>query len=152
LDARGALLLKDGHDPWCVETCPTQAIRFGERDRLLAEAKARVALLRSRYPNAEVYGETLLGGLGLLLILLDQPRAYGLPVKPVVPSTLTVWQDVVRPATTWLSALAALIMGLMFIVARRKHVQEKVKIREIAKATSASQTEEPLKKVEKDYE
>jgi formate dehydrogenase iron-sulfur subunit len=82
-----AQLLKDGQEPWCVQTCPSQAIRFGERDSLLAEAKARVALLRSRYPNAVVYGETPLGGLGLLLILLDRPDAYGLPGKPVVPST-----------------------------------------------------------------
>ncbi len=152
LDKLKGMLLKEGHEPWCVETCPTQALRFGERGHLLAEAKARAALLRRRYPNAEVYGETLLGGMGLLLILLDQPSVYGLPDKPAVPSTLTVWQDIVRPATTWLSGLTALTMGLMFILARRKRVQEKAELHEIAKVQSASKTEEPLKKVEKDNE
>jgi formate dehydrogenase iron-sulfur subunit len=142
LDARAGLLLQDGQEPWCVQTCPSQALRFGERDRLLAEAKSKVATLRPRYPNAEVYGETLLGGLGLLIILLDQPNAYGLPAKPVVPSTLTVWQDVVQPATTGLSALAAATMGLMFIVARRQHAREKAEMHESAKVPRATQPEE----------
>jgi len=141
-DVRVAQLLKDGQEPWCVQTCPSQAIRFGEREDLLAEAKARVALLRSRYPNAAVYGETPLGGLGLLLILLDRPDAYGLPGKPVVPSTLTVWQDVVQPAASGLSALAAAAMGLMFIVARRQHAREKAEMHASAKAAPASQPEE----------
>jgi formate dehydrogenase iron-sulfur subunit len=134
--------LKDGHEPWCVQTCPSQALRFGERAKLLAEAKARAALLRSRYPSAAVYGETALGGLGLLLILLDRPEAYGLPVKPVVPSTLTAWQDVVQPAATGLSALAAAAMGLMFIVARRQHASEKAAMRESGNAASAPQRAE----------
>jgi len=123
-------LVQDGHEPWCAQTCPNQAIRFGDHERLLADAKAQVARLRSRYPNAAVYGETPLGGLGLLMILLDRPDAYGLPAKPVVPSTLTVWQDVVQPAASGLSALAAAAMGLMFIVARRQHAREKAEIAE----------------------
>jgi formate dehydrogenase iron-sulfur subunit len=136
-DAAVGLMLQDGQEPWCVQTCPSQALRFGERDRLLAEAKSRVAALRARYPNAEVYGETHLDGLGLLITLLDQPSAYGLPAKPVMPATLTVWQDVVQPATTGLSALAAAAMGLMFIVARRQHAREKAEAQETAPVAGA---------------
>ena len=138
-DARVGLLLQDGQEPWCVRTCPSQALRFGERDRLLAEAKARVATLQSRYPHAQVYGETSLGGLGLLVILLDQPDAYGLPAKPVMPAALTVWQGAVQPAATGLSALAAATMGLMFIVARRQHAREQAEMRDSAKAVPAPQ-------------
>ena len=134
--------VKDGHEPWCVRTCPTQAIGFGEHEKLLAEAKARVALLRSRYPNAEVYGETPLGGLGLLLILLDQPGAYGLPAKPVMPATLTVWQGAVQPAATGLSALAAATMGLMFIVARRQHARERAEMHNAAGDAPAPRPED----------
>jgi formate dehydrogenase iron-sulfur subunit len=141
-DVTAAQLLGKGREPWCVQTCPSRAIRFGDREPLLAEAKARVAQLHSRYPNATVYGETPLGGLGLLLILLDRPDAYGLPAKPVVPSTLTVWQDVVQPAASGLSALAAAAMGLMFIVARRQHARERAETHASAKAALASQPEE----------
>jgi len=132
--------VKDGYEPWCVQTCPSQAIRFGDRDQLLAEAKARVGALRPRYPNAHVYGETPLGGLGLLMILLDHPSTYGLPPQPVMPATLTVWQGAVQPAATGLSALAAATMGLMFIVARRRHVREQVEMHEPAEP--APQTED----------
>jgi formate dehydrogenase iron-sulfur subunit len=125
LDVRLAPDLKDGQEPWCVQTCPSQAIQFGDRDKLLADAKARVADLRPRYPNAQVYGETQLGGLGLLMSLLDRPGAYGLPPKPEIPATLAVWQGAVQPAATGLSALAAAVMGLMFVFARRQHAREK---------------------------
>jgi len=135
-------LVKDGQEPWCVRTCPTQAIGFGEHEKLLAEAKARVVALRQRYPNAEVYGETPLGGLGLLMILLDQPAAYGLPTKPVLPATVTVWQGAVQPAATGLSALAAVTMGLMFIVARRRHTREQAEMRESAKPVLTPQAQE----------
>ena len=142
VDVDTALRLKDGQEPWCVQTCPSRAIGFGEHEKLLAEAKARVALLRSRYPNAQVYGETQLNGLGLLMILLDQPGAYGLPAKPVMPATLTLWQGAVQPAATGLSALAAATMGLMFIVARRQHAREQAEKRESAQAALSPQPEE----------
>ena len=127
-DAQVGLRIQNGQEPWCVQTCPSQALRFGERDRLLADAKLRVASLRTRYPGAQVYGESLLGGLGLLVTLLDRPDAYGLPTKPVTPTALTVWQDVVQPAGTVLSGLAAATMGLMFIVARRQHARERAEL------------------------
>jgi formate dehydrogenase iron-sulfur subunit len=142
LDVRAAMILKGGQDPWCVQTCPSQAIRFGDRGSLLAEAKARVAALQSRHPKAQLYGETQLDGLGLLMILLDRPDAYGLPAKPVMPATLTVWQGAVQPAATGLSALAAAAMGLMFIVARRQHVRERTEMHEPASVAAAPQPEE----------
>jgi formate dehydrogenase iron-sulfur subunit len=114
----------DSREPWCVTTCPSQAIVFGERERVLAEARARVARLRGRHPNAQVYGETQLGGLGLLPILLDRPGVYGLPEHPAIPPTLTVWQERAQPITTGLSALAAAFLGLTFLFARRQHARE----------------------------
>ncbi len=133
-------LVKEGHEPWCAQTCPSQAIRFGEYEKLLADAKARVAALRLRYPNAQVYGESQLGGLGLLSILLDQPGAYGLPTKPVLPTALTVWQAAVQPTATGLSALAAISMGLMFIIARRQHAREQAETRSAASDSPADTT------------
>lgn len=106
-DVPTALRLQDGQEPWCVPTCPSQAIKFGERDSLLAETRVRAADLRPRYPNAHEGGEAQLDGPGLLMILLDGPGTYGLPTTPVMPATATVWQEAVQPAATGLSALAA---------------------------------------------
>ena len=135
-------LVKDGQEPWCAQTCPTQAIRFGPRGDLLREATARAADLRARYPNAHVYGETQLGGLGLLVSLLDRPAAYGLPAKPEIPVTLAAWQGAVRPAATGLSGLAAAVMGLMFFFARRQHAREKAEMHGASGPAPAPEAEE----------
>lgn len=75
--------LEAGLEPSCVTTCPTDALTFGDRDRLLAEAKKRVAELRARgEAGARLYGETELSGLHALYVLEGSPATYGLPDKP----------------------------------------------------------------------
>lgn len=51
-----------GGSPWCVTTCPGKALKYGDRDEILAEAHVRVDAIKTRYPNAQVYGETQAGG------------------------------------------------------------------------------------------
>jgi formate dehydrogenase iron-sulfur subunit len=137
-------LVKDGGTPWCTQTCPSQAIRFGERDKILADAQARVAQIKPRYPNAQVYGEAPLGGLGLLMVLLDKPSVYGLPDDPQMPVTLTAWQKVVQPASVGLTVTAIVATGLSFIIARRQHLREKAEAHavESAPAPTAKPVEE----------
>ena len=118
-------LVKDGQTPWCAQTCPSQAIKFGERDQILADAQVRVATIKARYPNAQVYGDTQLGGLGLMMILLDQPPVYGLPANPEITLPLAAWQKVVQPASVGLTLTAVAVTGLSFIIARRQHLREK---------------------------
>jgi len=113
-----------GEPPWCQRTCPNQAIRFGPRETVLAEARARVQQLSGRHPRAQVYGETQLGGLGLLLVVLDRPDVVGLPERPTSPPLLQAWQRAVKPGALGLSTVAALTMGAAFWVARRQHAQE----------------------------
>lgn len=119
-------LVKEGQEPWCVQTCPSQAIKFGERNEILGQAQARVAQIKTRYPNANVYGETQLGGLGLLMILLEKPSVYGLPEKPEMPQTLGAWQTIIQPASVGLSIASIAVTGLAFLFARREHHREKL--------------------------
>lgn len=116
--------LEDRQAPWCERTCPSQAIRLGEREAVLAEARARAEALRPRHPGARVYGDAQLGGLGLLLVLLDGPAAYGLPERPEAPAALAAWREL-KPAAAGLSGAAALGLGLAFAVARRRHRVER---------------------------
>ncbi|MBL8095602.1 MAG: 4Fe-4S binding protein [Anaerolineales bacterium] len=136
-----------GEEPWCARTCPSNAIRFGEREVILAEAKAKVAKLRERYPNAQVYGETQLGGLGLLMVLLEAPGVYGLPEAPQSSATIQTWKTLVKPASAGLTALAAGVMGLAFVFARRQHAKEHAEVHTAAPVEAAvvetpAQTEE----------
>lgn len=118
---------QEGGVPYCVQTCPSEAIKFGERDTLLAEAKTRVAALKARYPNAQVYGENQLGGLGLLMILLDRPEVYSLSPNPRLPSPLYAWQ-MAHPFSLPVAALASAFTGLAFVIARREHAKEKAEM------------------------
>lgn len=132
-------LAQTGQEPWCVQTCPSQALKIGPREEMLALAKQRLGEMQRHSPKAEVYGETQLGGLGLLMILPDAPSAFGLPVNPE-PSQLTqAWQQAVQPATVGLTGLSVIGTALAFIIARREHRKEKAALRA---AAAAAQTTE----------
>lgn len=59
--------LAEGNIPACCEVCPVNAVIFGKRDELLAEAKRRIASEPDRY-NPRVYGETEGGGTQVLYL------------------------------------------------------------------------------------
>lgn len=84
--------------PACVKTCPAHAMEYGDRDAMLAKANKRVEWLKSRgHKDANVYGGTVLGGLGIIPVLKYAPEHYGLPANPTVPTEVTVWKDIFNP-------------------------------------------------------
>ncbi|GAB4258673.1 4Fe-4S dicluster domain-containing protein [Thermincola ferriacetica] len=85
--------------PACATTCPLGAIRFGERNKLVAEAKKRLTEVKKQYPNANLYGldDQFLQGTGVFYLLLEEPEFYGLPAKPAIPVVASIWQDVIQP-------------------------------------------------------
>lgn len=90
---------EEGLDPACVTTCPTGALKFGDRDDLLNEGRQRVADLKAEgYSDAYLYGENELGGLHVMYVLDDSPAVYGLPESPQVATKNLVGN--------WLSAIA----------------------------------------------
>ena len=67
-----------GQVPACVQTCPTEALQFGERSDLIAEAHARIQMHPGRYID-HVYGETENGGTSYLIISHVPFKELGLP-------------------------------------------------------------------------
>jgi formate dehydrogenase iron-sulfur subunit len=53
--------------------------------------------MRAKYPNAQVYGESQAGGLGVLMVLPDEPEAMGLPIDPEIATVTEAWQDFAQP-------------------------------------------------------
>jgi formate dehydrogenase beta subunit len=87
--------------PACAKACPTGAITFGEKDKMIKKAYARVKELGG---DANVYGDKFVGGTHVMYVLDEKPTVYaGLPKKPSVPITVTLWKDIMKP----LSLLAA---------------------------------------------
>lgn len=119
-----AATTKAGGTPWCVATCPSDALMYGPRDEIDAEAHARAAALVDRYPDAHVYGDTQFGGLGMLVVMPGDPETLDIPANPKVPFMSDAWQKVVQPGAVALTLGAFAVAGGASLIARRRHEQE----------------------------
>ena len=115
-----------GGEPWCVRTCPSSALMYGPREEMRAEAHRRAEAMRGRYPNAQVYGETQAGGLGMLVVAPDDPDLLDIPLDPKTPFIADAWQKVVQPGAVALTLGAAVLAGVGGVIARRRHQEELV--------------------------
>ncbi|HEX3462796.1 MAG TPA: 4Fe-4S dicluster domain-containing protein, partial [Candidatus Elarobacter sp.] len=104
---------KDGLEPACAKSCPTDSITFGPVDELRAKAKARVAALQEQGREAHLYGvdgeETRdVGPLNAFFLIPDRPEVFNLPPKPVLPSKF-------QPEAYAVGLLAAMSMAVVGI-------------------------------------
>jgi formate dehydrogenase iron-sulfur subunit len=81
--------IAEGLSPACAKTCPTGAIKFGDREELISAAK------KSGYEK--VYGEADLTGLGTLYAFKETPKIYGMSDNPVIPESVIFWHRVLKP-------------------------------------------------------
>ena len=117
--------LDAGYEPACVKTCPTGALMYGDRDKLVAEGKTRVQVLQAKgWKNAYLYGDKELGGLHVMYVLDDSPAVYGLPVAPQITAATTVWKDVIQPIGWAVGGVTILGLGLNWLVARANAKKE----------------------------
>jgi formate dehydrogenase iron-sulfur subunit len=79
--------------PACVKACPADALKFGNRDEMLAEAHRRMAARPGKYVD-HIYGEHEAGGTSVMYLSavpvrearVPEDRDQGLPeVQPVRP-------------------------------------------------------------------
>lgn len=68
-----------GQGPACCEVCPREAVIYGTREELLAEAKRRIAASPGKYFEDRVYGETDGGGTQVLYLSHVPFEKIGLP-------------------------------------------------------------------------
>ncbi|WNF36159.1 4Fe-4S dicluster domain-containing protein [Bacillaceae bacterium IKA-2] len=89
--------LSEGLMPSCVEVCHMDALVYGEKSEMEALAKERLALVKDRYPNANIYNPIGVDGTQTFYLLAEDPSVYGLPENPKVPMSATVWKDYAQP-------------------------------------------------------
>jgi len=106
--------------PACTKTCPTGALKFGDREGLIATAQ------RAGYQK--LYGQSDLGGLGTLYAFRDAPSVYGMNEKPAIPETVVFWHTVLKPLTyLGLGGVAAASLLHFVAVGPHKEKGEEVK-------------------------
>lgn len=104
---------KEGLAPSCVTVCPTEALKFGVRKELLAEAKERIAQ-RPEFYQQYVYGEKEYGGTSWIYIS-DVPFdemgfRTGVTEKSAPSYTWNVLKWTPHIAVTWTAVLTALYL------------------------------------------
>lgn len=110
--------IAEGLQPACTKTCPTGALRYGDRGELIESAK------KAGY--GKIYGEADLGGLGSIFAFKDAPKIYGYADKPNIPESVVFWNTVLKPfAVIGLGAVVA--AALVHYVAIGPHKDEEVK-------------------------
>jgi formate dehydrogenase beta subunit len=109
---------KDGKGPACAEVCPRDAVTFGKRSELLAEARRRMAARPDAY-QPKIYGESDGGGTNVLYLSPVPFKTIGLPAlgnepAPALSETIQhgIYQGFVAPV--------ALLGALSFVTWRNR--------------------------------
>ncbi|MBI3377268.1 MAG: 4Fe-4S dicluster domain-containing protein [Nitrospirae bacterium] len=110
--------ISQGLEPACAKTCPTGAISYGDRDSILKKTQGT--------GYQKLYGETDLGGLGVLYAFKDAPKVYGMEESPAIPDSIVFWHKVLKPLAYW-GIGGAVVASLVHYVAFGPKKDEEVK-------------------------
>jgi formate dehydrogenase iron-sulfur subunit len=113
-------------EPACVKQCPTGALKFGKREELLAEARARIKANPERYID-HIYGEKEAGGTSVLYLSSVPFAEIGLPDVGTesYPSRSIPALTAVPPAVAILGG----VLGLTYSLTKRKEEVAKAEVR-----------------------
>jgi formate dehydrogenase iron-sulfur subunit len=109
--------LEQGRLPACVDACPQQALTFGLRDTLLAEAHRRIRN-RPDFYRPHVWGEEEFGGTSLLYISDVDLAALGWPEAPPAPIP-SLTEPLIHKTPFIGLGVACGLVGLNWMVKRR---------------------------------
>lgn len=110
-------LLEHGKEPACATACPS-AIKFGDREEMLALAKKRIAKNPDKYVQ-HIYGEHEAGGTNVLY-LSDVPfTSLGLPAVSSEPLPKLTWDALAK--VPYLAGGVGLTMTAMYLFTHRKN-------------------------------
>jgi Fe-S-cluster-containing dehydrogenase component len=107
--------LAQGKDPACTSVCPTQAVVFGKRTDLIAEAAFRTAKNPEKYFEHRAFGEGEGGGTQVLYLSHAPFDKLGLPKlsSESIPAKYLKWQKRVYAYLVAPAAAYAVLVGLL---------------------------------------
>jgi formate dehydrogenase iron-sulfur subunit len=114
--------IAEGKEPGCAWACPMGATRFGERDRLLEIAQARIANHPDRYVD-HIYGEHEAGGTSVMMISKVNFASLGfrssLPNEPLPDLTWTILRKIPNIVFT----AGIVVGGVWWVINRRMELE-----------------------------
>ena len=114
--------LGEGLEPACVKTCPTGALKLGEREELLTEARERIAASPDKYVN-HIYGEKEVGGTSWLYLSPVPFEKLGLPTLSPEPVIVHVERAMAAVPPVLLS-VTAVMSGIYWLAKRRDRISQ----------------------------
>lgn len=112
---------ESGRLPACAKACPSGALKFGDRDQLLAEARNRIKASTDRYTH-HIYGEKEAGGTAHLYLAAVPFEKLGFRTdlgNQSYPAVSAVALKAVSPAVIGLGGLLA---GIYLLNRRKEEV------------------------------
>jgi len=125
--------LGSGLEPACAKTCPSGALKFGERDELIAEAHARIQTEFGKY-IPHVYGKEEAGGTSILYLSHVPFQDLGLPSLGDEPVQQRSEQIMEKATPAVLVGMLVGLGGLTWVIKRRNKMRD-----EKVSATSGDQ-------------
>ena len=111
-----------GLKPACVTTCPTGALKFGEREELITDARERIATAPGKYID-HIYGEKEIGGTSWLYLSPVPFEKLGFPTLGYEPVTVNV-ERAMGAVPPVLVSVAALMAGVYWLIRRRGKISQ----------------------------
>ncbi|MGD2151998.1 MAG: 4Fe-4S dicluster domain-containing protein [Gemmatimonadales bacterium] len=109
-----------GKVPACVDACPNEALRFGERERLLGEAHRLIESSGGRYLN-RVWGEHEFGGTSVLYISDVDLGAVGWP-EPETDAIPSLTEPLIAKTPAIGLGVMGVLLGVNWVIRRRMRV------------------------------
>ncbi len=130
--------------PGCVESCPTEALTYGKREKLLKIGRERIRRFPDRYMN-HIYGENEMGGTSWLYLSAVPFKEIGmredLGVTPAPKLTSGALSAVPIVVGLW----PVLLGGVYAINKRKEKIEKQEKEQAVAEAVAAAEAEAKAK-------
>lgn len=111
--------LNEGREPACTAACPTGAIRFGDREELIDEARHRLVDHPDRYVD-HLYGIDEAGGTSVLYLSNVPFEALGFPTDlRGEPYPRLTW-EILSKIPNVVGIAGVLLFGVWWITSRRQ--------------------------------
>jgi len=110
--------LAEGLEPACVDACTNGALKFGDRDELIAEARERIAAEPEKYVD-HIYGEKEAGGTAWLYLTGIPMEKMDFPQVGKGPVTMNVHRAMAAVPPVLLG-VAAGMTGIYWFIKRRE--------------------------------